>query len=272
MEVLTSEQTKRELVIMMDWFHKFCEQNELPYTAIGGTLLGAIRHKGFIPWDDDIDLAMTRDTYIKLLDLKEDIQKTGYYDLVTIDDGSSSIPFIKLINKRIRVQESFFDSDSWSYLWLDVFPFDTIPEDAGKQKRLFKIAKILWKILLLRRVNRKLIKVNSLKKLAIFFISPLFIFVTPEYLGMKISMMGQRYNGEKSELVGCVNLGNRGSVMKKEVFEDTILLPFENIQIRAIVNYDIYLRNTYGDYMSLPDKNKQVNHGLVVQRIYNSLS
>lgn len=119
--ILTEKETKRELLNMLIVFSNLCYKNNLKFYLAGGTLLGAIRHKGFIPWDDDIDVCMSRNDYEKLKLIKEKIN-----DVYAISEPKN-YPFLKFVNLSSIVDSKFNDSEK--HLWLDIMPVDGLPEN-----------------------------------------------------------------------------------------------------------------------------------------------
>lgn len=129
MKKLTAEEIKIKEIDMLLELHCFCIKNNLRYYISGGTLLGAIRHKGFIPWDDDIDVCMPRNDYQILLEKFFSDKKN--LRLIT----SFDIPFAKIVDLNISINSKFDLSKSKKFLWIDIFPVDGLPENIQDVKK-----------------------------------------------------------------------------------------------------------------------------------------
>ena len=123
-------------------FDEYCEQNELVYYLVGGTLLGAIRHKGFIPWDDDFDVGMPSNDYEKFIQLQ---RKSNTMEVRCVENENSDFPFMKIVNENTYIKKTYASDSETSCLWIDVFPFDGWSDDEEKSKKdLKKIKKWFW--------------------------------------------------------------------------------------------------------------------------------
>ena len=127
MKYLDDKEIKKELVQSLYEFKEFLEYNRIQYSIMSGTMLGCIRHGGFIPWDDDIDIAMLRTEYEKMLEIfrkNPNINEHLYASGAEID--ASELPFVKIYNTKIKVEDEALVNTE--YLWIDVFPFDGLPK------------------------------------------------------------------------------------------------------------------------------------------------
>lgn len=140
-ETLTDMQKK--LLEVFKYTIAFLEKHDIKYIVCGGTLLGAVRHKGFIPWDDDIDLYLYRDDYEKLKKLKEEIQNDGYY-LQSLADENYYLPFMKIINPRTTIWEKA-KFEFLTGVFVDIFPIDKFLIDDGLLKNKQKKARRLFR-------------------------------------------------------------------------------------------------------------------------------
>ena len=120
---------------MLEKFAKYCDSNHIRYALCGGTLLGAIRHKGFIPWDDDIDILVSRPDFEKLQKIKKTIIAPDLF--ISNIENKSSLPFIKIYNPKYKIYEENIDLTEGEFIWLDVFPTDGLPDNERDAKKLF---------------------------------------------------------------------------------------------------------------------------------------
>lgn len=248
---------KNILLEEMDYIDKFCKKNDISYFLIGGSLLGAVRHKGFIPWDDDIDIGMLREDYNKFLRLFNDPR--NIYKKVDVNNTKGYyLPFAKVIDTRTIMIEEVKNSIELG-VGIDIFPFDNLKY--GK-KKIFSQIEIYRKILIIKnlsiRKERKFIK-NIIVRLFQTF----FAIISKERLIKKIDMLAKEYCREKgSKYVGelvYMPYGKR-EIYEREWVEQTIKLEFENYEFNVPKNYDKFLKKTFLEYMELPPKEKQITH------------
>lgn len=260
--------SKREIQLKeLDILHKFveiCKEYNLKYYLSGGTLLGAIRHKGFIPWDDDIDVAMPRNDYMKLVDISKSLNDEKY-EFLFFSDSGCQFPYGKLINKDIFVESQFIDGEMSKHLWVDIMPMDGLPEDNVLVEKIYKKAKRYRTIIKL--CDAKLGEGNSiLKKYAKYILKPISILYGKERAIKNLNKLSMIYDYESSKYIGAVSFGLYGvseRMLKSEV-ENSALVEFEGSEFYTFGCWDSYLKSLYGDYMSFPPKEKQITHSMKV--------
>lgn len=132
---LSIEEIKKIELELMDELDNVCRENNLSYVLGYGSCLGAVRHHGFIPWDDDIDVLMPRDDYEKLWQIFGSVRSNDRFRLVSYRDKSSSLPFFKLVNTATIMEERYTRPEYTSGVWIDIFPMDATPKDYEKIKK-----------------------------------------------------------------------------------------------------------------------------------------
>lgn len=270
--LLTPEEVHKVLAKMLKDFAEFCEQNKLRYYLVGGTLLGAVRHKGFIPWDDDIDVGMPRPDYERFLDLVKHNPISDDYKVISSREGTLPMPFAELVNVKTRLERPtstyIAEGSQQLYLFLDIFPQDGWPEDIAKAKRLFKKAD--WKRFLILESRAKLGMGTSFVRKVMK--TPFILWgrmLGTNRICMDLDKIGKKYDYDSSKYVGAVTNGVYG-VGERCLREEVVAfasVEFEGETYNAPGCWDSYLHGIFGDYMKLPPKDKQISHSLKVWMI-----
>lgn len=250
-----------KLLEMLAWFDSFCRENNLTYYALGGTMLGAARHQGFIPWDDDIDVGMPREDYAKL----EKIMNGKQFDNYVLETpNSKNRDFCYSFSKLYDVTTTLVENCRKPMIrgiYLDIFPLDGLGEDKKLGEIWYKRIK-LEKLFYVSRIT-SLRKGRDIKKNIAVVISRMIpnIFVDNVKLRKDIDKKCQRYSLEKSAYGGNL-LGNWGlkEITPVEIIGEPVEYQFENIKIYGFKDCDTYLTHVYGDWRKLPPKEKQVTH------------
>jgi lipopolysaccharide cholinephosphotransferase len=258
-----------ELLRLFKEIRDLLEKNKIEYFACGGTLIGAVREKGFIPWDDDIDLFMTRPNYDKLLKLaRKNNGKIGKFDVACSELDNSLLPFCKIFDKRYALNDKGVEGDE-NYLFIDIFPLDAIPEDRAEQAEYFaKIFKM-----------RKLAGVSRIKYSYLWHITENKALFLPKVIlktyvnlrGPKIYLrkyieLCKKYNQnyKRAKFVSS-NVWGKGVIENFEKSELEIMTAkFEDTKINIPKGYDRYLTALYGDYMTPPKKSERETHDIEI--------
>lgn len=247
-------------------FANICDQNHLRYFMIGGTMLGAIRHGGFIPWDDDVDVGMPRKDYQRFLKIVQK-QVPSYIRLLNYKKDHDYLRyFSRLVDERVKVYNDSNTETLVENAWIDIFPFDGTPNN--------KIHRDLWFLRLC--VQRAFYHfscfdqmVNLMRPGRPFYQRILIKFGQTFKIGRhlnskkilyRIERSLRRYSYDQSKYV--VNFF--GAYVQKEIIPRRWIgkrrkYPFEDTKMYGPVKYNIYLRNFYGDYRKPPadqDKDK----------------
>ncbi len=272
-KILSLEQIHEEQTKMLKVFASFCKEHDLKYFLAGGTLLGAIRHKGFIPWDDDIDILMPRPDYDKFRELTHNKPLTKNIIVLSLLDKDAIYPFCKVCNINYHVKEEMNEENDKSYLWLDIFPIDGLSENEEINAKLFKKVHRLRHVLSLKTIDKTKMKEGSTTKLKALIkpLYKLFVDMIPlKWINNRIEKISKTYDYEKSEYVGCLHWGyGPQERMKKVDVEKVVEVDFEGFKAKAFSCWDEYLHNLFGDYMTLPPEEKRLVHLTKIEKINN---
>lgn len=262
MKKLSLREIQLEELEMLKKTVDFLNKNGIKYFLYAGTLLGAVRHNGFIPWDDDIDICILRDDYDKLINiLKENNKITDNYEAIAIELNNSSYPIGKVINKKIKINSK---SKLDKYLWIDIFPIDGVPDDIQIQKKINRKIKIYMVLFYLHMTPfREILKENksAKNKLVKICLKPFSMLVTSLHCGKKLQSITKKYCSLDNNLVATVSWGDclKESYPKK-VYMESIDGKFEDNIFNIPKDYDCFLSTVYGDYMILPKEEDRLTH------------
>lgn len=244
------------------FFHQLCIDHSLIYYAVGGTLLGAVRHSGFIPWDDDMDFAMPRSDYEKFLKIVKDINNEN----IKLITNPLNLNITQLVNPRIRIKLGEVES----FAFIDIFPLDGYPE--GKIYSFFYNKKILF-----YRMLCKLSIIDILDERDRGYFENMLVYFTKftrinklldtEKLVNKLHYIIKQYSFSSSSRSGNI----LGRYRNKEVVDKSIwgkpkLIRFEDTEIFAPEKEKEYLQIIYNDFMKLPTKSEQKSHNIEILR------
>ena len=252
---------QRRLLPMLNWFHDFCVNNGLRYYMLGGTMLGAARHEGFIPWDDDVDVGMPRKDYIKFLQLTKG-KVFGDYVVEGIDTEKSD--FFYGYTKVYDTQTTLIENTGMKIkrgIYLDVFPLDGLCNRENEISSQFRPIYLRYSFLIARTCAVR--KERKRYKNAAVYIARLIPdrIINNKRLMISIDRMCQKHDFDECEI--AVNFyGNWGirEAIHRCVFGEPKLYSFENLKIYGVSDYDRYLTCLYGDWRRLPPPEKQASH------------
>lgn len=257
MRKLTLEEIKQTQLSVLRTVDKFCRSNNIKYTLAAGTLIGAVRHNGYIPWDDDIDIYMLREDYERFLAV---FTVENYRVYTYKNDSDYNFPFAKVADERTILNEYKSDVKRNLGINIDVFPVDNMPNDKEEAKALMRKIYFYKKIV---GYKRSVISKNRgiLRNCALAVYKLLLLPFSFNFFNNIIERQALKFQDVKTDFVGnmvygyglkerCPNIG----------YDNHIEMSFEGYPFKVISSYRTYLTNVYGDYMTPPPIDKQVAH------------
>ena len=253
---LTAEQVQQRQLEILAAVDQFCRANELHYFINYGTLIGAVRHQGFIPWDDDIDISMPRADYERFLQLFGKKQQR-YRVLSLAHDTVYFNNFAKIIDPTTRIVDHRNDKTYDSGIFIDVFPYDCF-DDMKLVDQTYNLES--FKLLSFSKWHNIVYRDRWWKDVARTAFWCLLRPVKPRFFAEKIERLIQQKSSATGRYQGLL----ASKFKEKEIFvagtfDQLVEMPFEHLMVQAPANYDAILTQMYGDYRQLPPKDKQVN-------------
>lgn len=266
---------KVQLKILSD-FIAVCEKYNLRYFAVYGTSIGAVRHQGFIPWDDDIDVAMLREDYDKFCKVFQKELGEDYNLLTPEIDGRYACTVTHIQKKGTKfISEFSKDLKCEQCIFMDIFPLDYVAADKKAALKQARDSNILGRLLFLSGTAYPFIPCKGIKGKIAEYVCWIIhhvlkvLRVKPQFLYKKYVSTVTKYNNasDKSEYVTSFEYaGGLKDRVKKEDLFPLKRVPFENLEINIPANNHEFLTKVYGDYMKIPPKEDRVNHmPLIIQ-------
>ncbi|MDT2670807.1 LicD family protein [Enterococcus dongliensis] len=266
-KVLTLEEVHAGLLELLNEFNRICDELQIEYFLSGGSLIGAMRHKGFIPWDDDLDIMMLRSDYDKLIQNIDKLNpKYRLNCLETMTDWE--YPFAKIDLPATYINDEYRTVQHG--LFIDIFPIDKLPDNLDEQTKIAKKVKILD--LLRGSGTKKKYRPTEKMKFVKNMIKPYANLRGPNYFARKIDQLARETNNSNqlSDTIGVMVVSTHGTkeFLSGNAFSEAIEVPFENTKSFIPHGYEEYLKNLYGDYMQMPPKEQQTpGHYKILMKI-----
>ncbi len=258
-EIPSSQLQSLQLDILRQ-FDSYCTEKKLTYFLYAGTLIGAIRHKGFIPWDDDIDVMMPRPDYERLRALARTEPVGPYLELRSAETHEGhNAPFFKLADVRTDGRENYLREDIHCGIWIDIFPVDGLPAD--ERERSAFIAEQEKEQQLLRYACRPFdFTWNPLRMAKRLYLHLRYRHLNYRQIAARLDENARKYPYDSSDAV-CVSVFDAATrVFKREWFDETVRVPFEGHAFAAPARYDEVLTSMFGDYMTPPPEDQRISH------------
>ena len=266
MQEIDLKKLHKALLYITDEIDRVCSENGIIYTLTNGSLIGAVRHKGFIPWDDDMDIAMLREDYEKFKAVCKNELKSEFMWQDAECDKDYPYSFGKVVLKNTQCRALHHESEAWQKgIYVDVFPLDNVP--VGMCARYFQAYKNFMLIKLIEcKTGLNLTSKSIMKKVLfclLYVISCVFSF---SYLTGALQKNVLKYRFIESEKVCSFGgyWGYKKETTYREYFSEILRIPFENKKYNIISKYDDFLTAMYGEYMVLPPVEKRHTHDIAV--------
>ena len=262
---LTIEEIQKQSVKILYAIDSICRQEGIKYFLAYGTLLGAVRHNGFIPWDDDIDVQMPRDDYDRFEEYCKNHSEELYPLVLFSQETESRYPYVidRLCDTRYTIKRDD-EKDCGMGLFVDIYPLDgmgnNINEAISIERRVHPLCSMFC------QSSKKYIKIGrtwGIKKIIAKYRKFIYAkFRGKHYFGKQIDSISKEHNYDDSDFVGCVVWRTYGKrdIYKKEWFDELIEHKFEEKMLMIPKHYDSILSSIYGDYMTLPREEDRVPH------------
>lgn len=276
---MNNSEIKNELLLILKEFINFCNTNNLRYSLDGGTLIGAVRHGGFIPWDDDIDVMMPREDYNKFMEL---YNNESFFTLDSKKNKFYHLPIGKLISKNTKGYEKKYKRYRKYGVYIDIFPLDYIPESEQIfYEKIFYNKKICDKCSIMASKyfysnNYPINKIDYLKNILLIPYSIIKTILFRNIIGFNILLKKVYDKPKRTPLNKSIIKSNDIKISDTKLsfmcwadvtynmafdiidFDKMKTIKFENLNCNVIKNYKEYLSDFYGDYMKLPPKEEQI--------------
>ena len=253
--IINIEQLKKIQIEILDVVSDFCEKNNIKYWIDSGTLLGAIRHKGYIPWDDDIDVGMLRCDYDRFLN--EFNKSNSQYKAYSIENNKDFFyPYCKVLDTNTILFEPDKNGKQLN-VNIDVFVFDQAPKSPIVLKWTYLKRDLYQRCILIKELYTP--HDNIIEKVLVRIASVFLLPFSKYYLTMKIAKNSKKYYNSNCAYLGDF-MGYSHTHLNKKIFSSCKTAIFEGKAYKIPQGYQEYLQAFYGDYLKLPPECDRVSH------------
>lgn len=261
--IISFEERRAVALEILRYINKICRENNIQYTLFSGTALGAIRHGGFIPWDDDIDIALLAPEYARLIAI---LSKDNRYRLLLPENGKYNRFFAKLCDKNSYVLQNNYHDIEELGIWVDIFPLnnagDSLIEAQKFAQNCQKQDKKFVDFVGAKHYYQASRKSYELIKLPLYFMPAQLYRAAWQRNKGKVLEFIQSKNSQPTQFVSSNAVCAGCEVYEKDLFEHLVEVPFEDGSYLIVRDFDRLLSVKYGDYMTLPPERERVPHHL----------
>jgi len=263
-EITTIEEMHQVQKGILEHVADFCEANHIRYFLCAGTVLGAIRHKGFIPWDDDVDIMMFRKDYERFIALYPQNDQSTYTLYHPSLQKDYNYPSAKVGDSRTGIDEHIKNACNFG-VYMDVFPIDNLPDDEEKRLQLYRKQKDtkLIHLIKVRAIKHRPGLKGLFKNVGLIAGKTLYAWMPMHKVVQKMDQTARTYeNDNDTQFCGLVAWGyGKREIMPREIYNGSAEAEFEGRSYPIPPGYDAYLTRLYGDYMQLPPEEEREVHG-----------
>lgn len=267
MKIHNLERFKKSCLDILKETARICDENNLTYYLCGGTLLGAIRHKGFIPWDDDIDIAMPRNDYEKLIKIANKELSNNYelqhYSLVDKKEDIKT-HHVQIVDKNIELLRKWTINEEIIHPWIDVFPLDGMPNNAFLRNIHYYHYRF-WHYCMQLSIFDKNVNIQKqrvlFEKIVIIFIYIFKVGANWDTIDIinRMEEIASKYPFDYGKwLCSFHGIYKRKEIIEASIFKEKIFVEFESDSFSCMKEYDRDLKNYYGDYLKFDNKKTSI--------------
>lgn len=253
------------LLIIITEIDRICKKYDIKYSLHSGSLLGAVRHQGFIPWDDDMDIAMLREDYDRFFKICETELDPRFSTLTMEKDSNYYYGIGKVLLNGTEVRQLHLKKKTGTErLWVDIFPYDYISN--SRWKRMYQAVNAQ---LCIKMLEEKMDGISEsarlLKKVYFSLLHMMNVFTTAEKTKKRLIRIMRKYDKLKDNEICCIcGFGYTRQILPNRFFDDLLDYKFENKLLSGFKYADKYLTQIFGDYMELPPEENRETHNLEI--------
>lgn len=262
MKKINETEFKEQLYNLLKYFDALCRENDIQYSLIGGSLIGAVREKKILDWDDDIDVILTRENYIKLQNIIKDTKHDEYTFLSSDNNNTYNFPFMKLVNTKTILNEPRIKNKINNYgIFVDIFYYSYAPNDKCKRRKYFKKIQTYTKFC--NKVHLSYDNAHFSRKIARALKNIAITFLGANFFCNKIKKTIEKEDKQSDYVISCWPVYKYEKEIQdaKDINSGYIDADFGPIKAMIFKNYHNILSRTFDNYMEPPRTNNRISHG-----------